>query len=356
MPRPPLDSFAGFRKSRITHRVSIALSFLVCCSLLFSLLVLAKPTLHGQGTTRSGLPPATSGLFPTITQMRNGLPHVWASFGYADLEVLTTFSGEPVDPNEAVGMDPLGVTVMGLPENNTVSVLTQVGLDDGSRYNFAYTGWGQVHQIHHYAAAGNELSYTAYDLPQDDSVSPTDCPRFTQRQDWAANWNDNTPATTTFQFDANGAWGQMTSAPGTSNQVSYREYSSKAYSDWFRGLVASTEIRDQTNAVKKTTTTAWERDFTGVPYAVNPRPKRITISDSDGNRRQTSIEYTSFGLTAEVFEQGPLNTSDWTILRRTHTDYDLSPAYVNLVCGSSNREDTTQEETRFPSARHNLLC
>ena len=65
MPRPPLDSFAGFRKSRITHRVSIALSFLVCCSLLFSLLVLAKPTLNGQGTTRSGLPPSTSGLLPS---------------------------------------------------------------------------------------------------------------------------------------------------------------------------------------------------------------------------------------------------------------------------------------------------
>ncbi|MCU1268232.1 MAG: repeat-associated core domain protein [Acidobacteria bacterium] len=88
-------------------------------------------------------------------------------------------------------------------------------------------------------------------------------------------------------------------------------------------------IRDCTDAIKKTTTTAWERDFTGVPYAVNPRPKRITIADSEGNRRQTSIEYTAFGLAAEVFEQGPLNTSDWTTLRRMHTDYDLSPAYVN---------------------------
>jgi YD repeat-containing protein len=143
------------------------------------------------------------------------------------------------------------------------------------------------------------------------------------------NWNDNAPATTTFQSDPNGSWGQVTSAPGTPNQVSYREYASQAYGDWFRGLVTSTEIRDHTNVIKKTTTTAWERDFTGVPYAVNPRPKRITISDPDGNRRQTSIEYTSYGLPAEVFEQGPLGTSDWAILRRTHTDYDLSAAYVS---------------------------
>jgi YD repeat-containing protein len=261
----------------------------------------------------------------SITQLRNGQPHVWATFGYSDLEVLTNFVDEPGEggagPGEELPAQGIGTmgervggnnhSVVGLPENNTVSVLTQVGLDDGSRYNFDYTTWAQVYQVHHYAADG------------------LDCPRFTQRQDWVENWNGNEPAVTTFEFDVEGAWGQATFATGTAAQVSYREYSTQDYEDWTRGLVTRTEIRDHTNAIKKTTITAWERDFTGVPYAVNPLPKRITVSDSEGNRRQTSIEYTSFGLPAEVFEQGPLNTSDWAILRRTHTDYDLSPAYVN---------------------------
>lgn len=66
----------------------------------------------------------------TITQTWNGPEHVWASFGYSDLEVQTNFT------------DPNGAVVEGLPEKNVLSVLTQVGLDDGSHYNFDYTSLG----------------------------------------------------------------------------------------------------------------------------------------------------------------------------------------------------------------------
>jgi hypothetical protein len=252
----------------------------------------------------------------TITQMRNGQPHVWASFGYYALPVEVDFSD-----NEG--------RLLGLPGNNMVSVLTQVGLDDGSRYAFDYTTWGQVYQIHHYAADGHELSHTSYNLPLDSSEAQTDCPRFTQRQDWAENWNGNAPVITTFESDPNGAWGQATVAGGTANQISYREYSTRDYADWTRGLVTRTEIYSPNSTTpKKTTVTDWTQDITNVAYPLNPRATAMTISDAEGNRNRTTIEYTAFGLPADVYELGPSGASAWNLLRRTHTDYDLSEAYV----------------------------
>lgn len=268
----------------------------------------------------------------SITQLRNGQSHAWATFGYVNLSVQTNFE-YPCNPEVAFARDgscqQLVVPEQGLPEDRNIVVLTQVGLDDGSRYTFDYTTWGQVFEIHQLAADGHDLSHTSYSLPIDSHNQLNDCPRFTQRHDWVENWNDNQTADTNFEFNLAENWGEVTVAPGLTDQVSYREYSTVAYSDWTRGLVTKSETRDHTGAVKKTTTTAWERDLTGVPYAVNPRPKRMTISDSDGNRKQTSLEYTSFGLLSEVFEQGPVGINGWAILRRTHTDYNLSPAYVN---------------------------
>src|SRR5204863_5844872 len=128
----------------------------------------------------------------SITQLRGSQTHAWATFGYADLTVETNFrypcngdeealeSGECEHPDE-----------QGLPRNRIIAVLTRVGLDDGSRYDFDYTTWGQIHKIHHLAADNHQLTYTAYNLPLDaTSHQETDCPRFTVREDWVENWNN----------------------------------------------------------------------------------------------------------------------------------------------------------------------
>ncbi|HSS22568.1 MAG TPA: PKD domain-containing protein [Pyrinomonadaceae bacterium] len=130
----------------------------------------------------------------SITQLRNGQTHVWASFGYEDKTIATNFTASS-------GPAPVA---LGLPANHIVSVLSQVGLADGSKYNFDYTSWGQVYRIRHSAADGHELNYTSYDLPLNNSTPQTDCPRFTQRQDKAENWNNNNPVTTSFQSDPEG--------------------------------------------------------------------------------------------------------------------------------------------------------
>jgi YD repeat-containing protein len=259
----------------------------------------------------------------SITQLRNGQTHVWATFGYSALTIGTNFSN--ATPGD----------VLGLPATHIVSLLTQVGLDDGSRYNFDYTSWGQVYKITHHAAdstSGNPhpLSYVSYNLPLNNSAAQDDCPRFTQRQDWAENWNDNQPVTTSYQINPDGLSGQVTTAEGTSNEVRYKEFSNADYYDWRRGLVTRTEVYTPNSTTpRKTTITDWTQDNLNVAYPLNPRPSAVTISDAEGNRRRTTIEYGAFGLASDVYELGPYGANDWRTLRRTHTDYNLSDAYVN---------------------------
>jgi len=285
-----------------------------------------------------------------ITQLRSGQPHVWASFGYSDLEVQPNFTGAPKGAEEGNPFAPISIegdesgeiSVLGLPESNTVSVLTQVGGEDGSRYQFTYNSWGQVTKITHYAADSltddhHPLAFVSYNLPPDSSKPQTDCPRFTERQDWAENWNGNDPVRTTFDFDPEHQWGQVTAPDGTI----YKEFFTADYNNWRRGLVSRTEVYDpkDTGTPAKTTFTDWTQDDTNVAYPLNPRATATTISDSDGNRRRTTIEYDTFGLASDVFEWGPADANGWNLLRRTHTDYELSPAYVSQrIIGRSKQQ------------------
>jgi YD repeat-containing protein len=299
----------------------------------------------------------------SITQLRNGQTHVWATFGYATLNIETNFSeSSPEEGGELefnVGPEPV---VLGLPANHMVSVLTQVGLDDGSRYNFDYTSWGQVYRIKRFAADGHQLNSISYNLPLDNSVPQTECPRFTQKQESAENWNNGNPVVATFQVDPGLTWGQVTTAAGTPDEVTYKEYFSADYTDWKRGLTTRTEIYTPNSTTpKKTTVTDWAQDVTNVNYPLNPRPTAITISDAEGNRRRTTIEYGEFGLPSDIYEMGPYGTNEWRTLRRTHTDYNLSEAYINrrivgLVAGqylfapdapNSNNIQTLLSKTTF---------
>lgn len=270
-----------------------------------------------------------------ITQARNGQEHIWATFAYESRTVQTNFIDESSDDGTAI--------VSGLPDNHTIAVLTQIGLDDGSRYKFSYTSWGQVYKVTRFAAdsAADEhhpLSYVSYNLPLTSSASQTDCPRFTERRDWAENWNGGSEAVTSFAYnpDAIGPngieWDSLEwSQVGLPDGTKYREYSIVGYYNWQRGLVTKTEVyaADNSNIPKKTVITNWMQDRANAGYQLHPRVTGSTISDSDGNRRRTTIDYAAFGLPSDVFEWGPSGTNDWRIIRRTHTDYNLSEAYVS---------------------------
>jgi YD repeat-containing protein len=124
----------------------------------------------------------------SITQTWNGgTSHTWATFGYTDLTIQYNFTG---------------IAVVGPVNGTVIPSLTHVGLADGSKFNFTYNTWGQVYRIgrstpHETTGVYAERSYTSYNLPVNASLAKDDCPRFTEKHDWAANWGD---ATTSFSL------------------------------------------------------------------------------------------------------------------------------------------------------------
>jgi PKD repeat protein len=185
-----------------------------------------------------------------ITQTRNGEVHTFAIFVYDSRNLQTNFA-EPSGTGST--------TVLGLPLDNTVAVLTQIGLDNGSRYKFDYNSWGQVNKVTHFAADSatddsHPLSYVSYNLPLDNTASQTDCPRFTERRDWVENWNGSSEAVTSYAYNENaiGANGTLWEALEWAevefpDHTKYREYATAYYDDWQRGLTTKTEIYSADN-------------------------------------------------------------------------------------------------------------
>ncbi|HEV7903688.1 MAG TPA: S8 family serine peptidase [Pyrinomonadaceae bacterium] len=235
----------------------------------------------------------------SIKQTWNNAEHTWATFGYGDIFVQPGFSG---------------LAVHG-PQNQSVSLLTQVGLDDGTRYNFDYAPSGQVSVIHHYAADNHQLSYTAYDF----SANGTDCPRVVARRDFAEDWNNSAEALTTYADEGGG----VRAATMPDRTTVYKEFFETT--GWQRGLTTRTESWN--NGLQKWTTTQWTQDDPALAYQLNPRSLDSSVYDAAGNRRRTTVDYTSYGLPENVREWGGANGDQ--LLRRSRTYYNLDAAFVN---------------------------
>ena len=243
--------------------------------------------------------------------------HDWATFTYGEVFVSPAFGG--------------GLSVNG-PNGSNVTVLTRVSFADGSYFTFDYnTAFGQVKKINHYAPDNTLLSYTSYNV--NSASGQTDCPRFTERRDWAQDWNGDTdlqPATaeevvTAFSVDPGGAWTKVTLPDNTV----YKELFET--SGWRKGLTSATRNYDTVAAAnadtpKKWTTINWTQDDENLTYQKNPRVTETNIYDSEGNRRRMTIGYTSFGL--------PNTVSEWTgsgntLYRTTTTTYRFDGVYLD---------------------------
>jgi len=153
-----------------------------------------------------------SGNLDTITQLWNGVPHEWARFEYQQQVVAPSFGG--------------GLLVNG-PNNQSVTVLTKVILQNLDSYSFDYnastqygTAFGQVNRINHNAQAPDNhlLAYTSYNV--NSSSGQTECPRFTERHDWAQDWINGAEAITYYAVAGDGSWTKVTSPDWTI----YKEY------------------------------------------------------------------------------------------------------------------------------------
>jgi YD repeat-containing protein len=224
-----------------------------------------------------------------------------ATFGYSDLVVQTNFPG---------------LKVVGTTNGSTLTVLTQLGVPDGSRYQFDYTSWGQVWRVTKYAPNGHALTYVSYDLLQDATAALTDAPRATELSNWIEGENNDAASITRFDVDPSGALGQATMPDGSIHKEFF------ATTGWQRGL--TTGVEDWAgNLLQKRTTIQFTQDDTTLGYPLNPRRQETISEDSQGHRFRTHIEYTSYGL--------PNDTSmfdDSGLIRRTHLEYDLDAEYT----------------------------
>jgi YD repeat-containing protein len=105
----------------------------------------------------------------TVTETHN-----WARFEYADKTINTNFTG---------------LTIFGPANGQTFHALAKVQLGDDSAFTFDYTTWGQVNKVTALSPDGSLLNYVSLNLPPDQTTAQSDCPRFTERHDWAAYWN-----------------------------------------------------------------------------------------------------------------------------------------------------------------------
>jgi RHS repeat-associated protein len=257
-----------------------------------------------------------------IRQTWAGQTHDWATFNYGAVFVSPSF-----DP---------GILVNG-PTGNNVTVLTRVNLHDGSYFTFNYNAaFGQLYRINHYAADSHLLEYTSYNL--NTSTGQIECPRFTERRDWAQNWNndvDGVPVTgeeavTAFAIASDSSWSKVTYPDLTIHKEFF------ATSGWRTGLTTSS--KDYVNAAaenadtpKKTTTISWTQDDENLTYSKNPRVSQTDISDAEGNQKRTTVNYgpyANYSLPFEVTEYSVAGSTA-TVLRRMQTDYNLSSPYVD---------------------------
>jgi YD repeat-containing protein len=323
----------------------------------------------------------TGNYLSSITQiwnqgMANEQNHEWASFSY--------------NPALPIQINFPGLTTIGLQNNSTLKVLSSVKLNNNSsRFDFAYTSWGQVWKVSNYAADGDLLNYLSYNLPGSDLMATSaqsDCPRFTERHDWAANWNgdvDGMPvaseeAKTLFSQPINaslpdGSLPIVTMAKVTSpDETTYSqiyfagtiEGTAGSAPAWKRGLTLQTDTFGRTDpsspvVKQRSSASIWQDDLNGA-YPVNPRVKETNIFDASGvaeNHKRTSVNYqhvsltdgTSYNLPQEVLEYQADAT---TALRRSLTDYNLDTTYTDLrIIGLMSKKElyevdpNTQTET-----------
>ena len=267
------------------------------------------------------------------------ITHTWASFAYTNVPIQTNFTG--------------GLTVNGPTNGSSVKMLSKVTLDDNSttpsqnsHYDFEYTSWGQLWKISNLAADNHLLNYRSYKLPNSplwtDAPAQADCPRFTERRDWAERWNQNLSgieqeAVTTYTDVQSGS----ASVPGQSPQsatfvqvTNPDQTFTKIYflgtagtsSGWRVGLPYLVDSYDVGGTTpQRQVATTWTQDIDS-SFILNPRVFETNIYDSAGNRKRTDIQYHSYPLGNGMSCQLPEDVREYNntgdaVLRTTRTIY-----------------------------------
>jgi YD repeat-containing protein len=235
--------------------------------------------------------------------------HVWASFGWG---------------TQSLGTPASGLSAVGMYSGETIPVLTQVGLGDGSRFNFEYTSAGQVRVIHRYSSDNVERSRVTYDY----AMLADDCPRVITTRVWADNWTgiNGVPSEVETQLSDPGNGSHEMTLP---DSTVYKEIYGTG---WQKGLTTQSEVRSG-GALQKQTVTQLTQDDTTVNYQTNPRVTETNIYDfpvnGTSNRRRTTIDYGAYAQYGLPYLVKEYAADGVTPLRQSYTDYNVNQAYLD---------------------------
>ncbi|MGH9928123.1 MAG: hypothetical protein ACREA9_02735, partial [Pyrinomonadaceae bacterium] len=174
-----------------------------------------------------------------------------------------------------------------------------------------------------------------------------DCPRFTQRKDWAENWNGGNEVVTNYTAPVS-----VTQLPDgtqgsswkfcqmqTPDDTYYNVYSRS--SGWDEGLPVLEDTwatMDQQITFQRRSTISYTQDNTGVTYPLNPRTSETNVYDTAGNHKRTAVSCTSYsvscGTGCSTTINLPTETKEYaadaaTVLRTSKTDYNTDAAYTS---------------------------
>jgi YD repeat-containing protein len=254
--------------------------------------------------------------------------HIYATFGYSSVTIQTDFTG---------------LTKIGPSNGSSIPVLQQVGFDDGSYVKFVYNSYGQVYQVNTYAADStpgvdnHKLNHLQYNLQS--PGTQTDCPRFTERQNYAEDWMTVTttftaPQSTTKTLPHSGTtpsnlmYSQITTPNNTQHKIYFTG------SGWNKGIAFYNETVVSSN-VQRWVETVITQDNTNLSYPSNPRATESVVGDGS-NRRRSSVAYTTYTLPSTTVVYLPNEVTEYTysggnysVLRHAQTDYNLASTYTD---------------------------
>jgi hypothetical protein len=277
--------------------------------------------------------------------------HTWASFAYTTKQVAANWG--------------TGITaVIGPPNNMNMKVLDKITYADGSATKFDYNGYLQVTKASTLAPDSTTqtphvLNYVSTNLSATPSPSPTDCPRFTQTNNQAENFNSGNPVVTTNTAPASSSFTGPNGSESTSVvTVAVTDHPNTGFNTkihfapssatWKEGLTIATEDCLSTSNCTGTnrvrwTWNDWEEDrYGGVSpsYTANPRVKESRVGD-DTNTKQTTTTYllggvgpgtgdddaiAYYGLPSEV---KVCNAGCSTVLKTQTFTYNTNSNYIN---------------------------
>ena len=282
--------------------------------------------------------------------------HTWASFAYNEVTFNTIFTD---------------LTISGPANGSSRKMLSKITLADNSetpannsRFEFSYTSWGQIWKVSNFAADNRLVNYRSYNLPGwNNPPGPepqTDCPRFTERRDWAENWNRSGNPANGYMLptgvEQEVVTGFTAPQPGTANIPNQSPQSAtvvqitkpdqtfeKIYflgttgtdSGWRVGLPFLVESYNAGGSIpQRQVVTTWTQDDDTSLFVINPRVSETNVYDPSGNRKRSDIVYQPVVLGSGMTCQLPqdireYDTNATTVLRTMRTIYEDNSAYLS---------------------------